>query len=118
MRRLNSLNFTKQEEAIFAEIDSAKAAMQEVWNKKDFEGRENFTADELAAIAKVRSQLNTLRQKLSNIREQAFADIHKIDTITSLINLLFIPTLLILILFFGKINKYSSFVLYSFEIVI
>ena len=98
MRRLNSLNFTKQEEAIFAEIDSAKAAMQEVWNKKDFEGRENFTADELAAIAKVRSQLNTLRQKLSNIREQAFADIHKIDTITSLINLLFIPTLLILIL--------------------
>ena len=29
MRRLNSLNFTKQEDAIFAEIDSAKAAMRE-----------------------------------------------------------------------------------------
>ena len=98
MRRLNSLKFTQQENAIFDEMDRAKAAMQEVWNKKDFEERENFTADELAAISKVRNQLNDLRQQLSDIREQAFEDIKKIDTRISLLNLLLIPFLLAVIL--------------------
>ena len=98
MRRLNSLEFTKQEDAIFAEMNKSKQAMQEVWNKKDFEERENFTADELAAVAKVREQLNELRQQLSDIREQAFADIRRIDNTVSLLNLLAVPVLLVLLL--------------------
>lgn len=105
MRRLNSLRFSQQEDAIFAEMNKAKAAMQEVWNKKDFEERENFTADELAAIAKVRTQLNDLRQQLSDIREQAFAEIRKIDTAVSLTNLLLVPALLVLILLIIKLKQ-------------
>ena len=105
MRRLNSLEFTKQEDAIFAKINKAKQAMQEVWNKKDFEERENFTADELAAFAKVREQLNELRQQLSDIREQAFADIRKIDNTVSLVNLLAVPALLVLILLSVKLRQ-------------
>lgn len=106
MRRLNSLRFTQKEEAIFAEINKAKTAMQEVWNKKDFEERQNFTADELAAIAKVRTQLNELRQQLSDIREQAFADIRRIDNWVSLINLLAVPSLLVLILLLIQLKHY------------
>ena len=105
MRRLNSLRFSRQENEIFAEMNKAKEAMREVWNKKDFEERENFTADELAAIAKVRTKLNDLRQQLSDIREQAFSEIRRIDTYVSLINLLAIPALVILILLFIKLNN-------------
>ncbi|MDO4161378.1 MAG: Gldg family protein [Pseudomonadota bacterium] len=105
MRRINSLLFTQKENAIFAEIDKAKQSMQEVWSKKDFEGRENFTADELAAISKVRTNLNELRRQLSDIREQAFADIKKIETLVSLANLLLIPVLLTLLLLGFRLKR-------------
>ncbi len=103
IRRLNSLQFSKQEQEIFNQIDLAKEGINEVWNKKDFEERENFTADELAAIAKVRSHLNDLRQELSSIRINAFKNINRIEKLVVIFNLILIPFLLSMILLFLKL---------------
>lgn len=98
LRRLNSLQFSRQEQEIFEKIDKAKEAINEVWNKKDFEGRENFTADELAAISKVRNRLNELRQNLSDIRIEAFKSIDRIADLVVLFNLVLVPSLITAIL--------------------
>lgn len=105
MRRINSLEFSRQEQEIFNKIEEAKKGINEVWNKKDFEERENFTADELAAIAKVRNHLNELRQELSDIRIRAFADIDRISNLVILFNLVLIPALIIAILLLIKCFK-------------
>ncbi len=98
IRRINSLQFKQQEEQIFAEIDLAKKALQEVWNKKDFEERENFTADELAALDKVQRHLNDLRRQLSDLRYQTFRDIKRIDNIVTVFNLAVVPGAMALLL--------------------
>lgn len=105
MRRLSSLQFSRQEQEIFDRINEAKKGINEVWNKKDFEGRENFTADELAIIAKVRTHLNDLRQELSNIRTRAFESINRIEKLSMLFNLVLIPAILSAVLLLIKLFK-------------
>ena len=105
MRRINSLQYKKQEEEIFAQVDKAKQALSEVWNKKEFEERENFNADELAAIAQVRNNLNRLRIQLSELRYQAFKDIKIIASRVAFFNIWLIPLILVtLILVYGLLK--------------
>ncbi|MBP5216111.1 MAG: Gldg family protein [Alphaproteobacteria bacterium] len=103
LRRLNSLQYKKAENEIFEQIDEAKLALQEVWNKKDFEQRENFTADELAAIAGLREKLNALRTSLSQLRVQAYNDIKLIYQHFLFFNVWLIPVILALILLLVKL---------------
>lgn len=97
LRRFNSFEFKKQENEIFKEINTAKKALQEVWSKKNFEERENFTADELAAMAGVRHKLDDLRQQLSDLRYQTFRNVQNIADIVAFFNIAFIPLLLLII---------------------
>ncbi|MBR2137375.1 MAG: Gldg family protein [Alphaproteobacteria bacterium] len=105
LRRQNSLQYKKHEEKIFAEMDRAQQALKEVWGKKDFENRENFTADELAAISKVRNHLNDLRQQLSDLRLHAYRDIRKISDRVTLLNIAAVPFVLILLIGLYKMCK-------------
>lgn len=98
LRRINSLHFKQKESAIFEEINRAKKALQEVWSKKNFEERENFSADELAAISGVRKQLNELRNQLSELRYSAFRNIQNIADRVALFNIAMVPAILIFIL--------------------
>ncbi|MBQ9034493.1 MAG: Gldg family protein [Alphaproteobacteria bacterium] len=98
LRRINSLTFKQKENAVFAEINHAKAALNEVWNKKNFEERENFSADELAAISGVRHQLDDLREQLSELRYNAFRNIKKIADKVALFNIALVPAIIILVL--------------------
>lgn len=98
LRRINSLNYKQQEMALFAKTDKAKQALQEVWSKKNFEERENFTPDELAAISKIRGELDKARQELSDLRYQAFKDIKSIADKIAVFNIATIPATILLIL--------------------
>lgn len=98
MRRINTMHFKQQENAIFDEINAAKAAMEEVWNKKNFEERENFTADELAAITNVRQHLNELRQKLSDVRYTMFQDIKNVANEVAVFNIILVPGIIFVLL--------------------
>ena len=105
MRRINSLQYKKKEDDIFAQIEKAKRAIQEVWSKKKFEERENFTPDELAAISKIRNRLNDLRQNLSDLRYQAYADIRAISSRVNFFNIWLIPLLICILLLIRQLIK-------------
>ena len=106
MRRLNSMHFKQQENAIFEEINLAKNALQEVWAKKDFEERENFTADELAAVTNVRQHLNVLRQQLSDMRYAMFRDIKIIADKVALFNIVLIPGIILALLVIWNLYRF------------
>ena len=93
LRRINSLSYKQAEMQIFEEIDAAKRAIQEVWAKKEFENRENFTPDELAIISNIRLQLNDFRQRLSELRYQAQHNISDIGSRIAFLNIWLLPLL-------------------------
>ncbi|MBR1601097.1 MAG: Gldg family protein [Alphaproteobacteria bacterium] len=105
IRRINSLQYKKKEDEIFARIDKAKQALQEVWSKKNFEERENFTPDELAAVANVRKELNDLRQNLSDLRYKAYENIRSIAARINFFDIWLIPLLICLLIFLRQIFK-------------
>ena len=98
MRRINSLQYKQKEDEIFNQIEKTKRSLQEVWSKKKFEERENFTPDELAAISKVRAQLNNLRQELSDLRYRAHKNIRSISARVSFFNIWLVPLVLVVLL--------------------
>jgi hypothetical protein len=98
MRRINSMQYKKKEDEIFAQIEKAKRSIQEVWGKKEFEERENFTPDELAALSKVRRELGDLRQELSDLRYRAYDNIRSISARVAFFDIWFIPLIIAAIL--------------------
>lgn len=105
IRRIKSLNYKQKENDIFAKIEKAKLTIQEVWNKKRFEERDNFSPDELAALSKVRSELNDLRQNLSNLRYQAYTDIKSIENRVTFITVWAIPLIICLLILLKLLIK-------------
>lgn len=105
LRKENMRQFRIKENDIFKQIKQVKAALQEVFNKKSFEERENFTADELAVIAGTRQKLDSLRQELAQIRADIHYNIDKISTMIKVINIYLMPLLIVLFLLLGGLRK-------------
>lgn len=95
LRRNSERAYKIKETEIFRKINEAKNGVQEVWKKKDFEERGNFTPDELAVIAGMRKVLDGLRLELGKIREEANAGISAIDMKVKFFNIYFIPLLIL-----------------------
>ena len=93
-RKQNVFQYKIKEEEIFDRINQVKNQLQEIWNKRDFEEREIFTADELALISGIRKQLDELRQELSVVRVQANRDIANIAMTVKFINIFMLPLIL------------------------
>ena len=91
MRRINSLQYKQKERKIFDKIEEAKRSLQEVWSKKEFEGRENFTADEMAALSQIRTRLTEYKKQLSEVRSQAFNDIKTVAAKINFLNIWVLP---------------------------
>ena len=98
MRKTNEQKFKIKEAQIFKKIDAAKESMQEIWSKRSFEGRENFTADELAVIAQVRQNLENLKNELGQIREDINRNIDRTDAVVKFVNIGAVPLGLVLVL--------------------
>ncbi|MBQ9270867.1 MAG: Gldg family protein [Alphaproteobacteria bacterium] len=97
LRRLNALQYKQEENRIFEEINVAKRGIQGVWAKKEVENRENFTPDELAAISKIRRQLDDFRQRLSELRFQANHKISIIGTRIAFLNIWLLPLIFVMV---------------------
>lgn len=105
MRKENTYRYKLKENDIFHAINGAKAAINEIIAKKNFEERSSFSADELALIGKIRNEINTLRQNLSDLRTNANNNITQLEIKVKFFNIYFIAlllTLLALILYFRK----------------
>ncbi len=94
IRKQARLDFTIKEQEILTKMDKTKAGLSEIWNKKEFEGRETFTPDELSIIANIRKDLDKLRLDLRNLRLELNSEIDRIDTFIKLANIYAIPLLI------------------------
>ena len=105
LRKQSLFEYKIKEEEIFERMDLTKTQMQEVWDKRSFEERETFSADELSLISKAKKNLETLRRELSDIRISSTARIERISIFVKLVNIFAVPlllTLLLCLLFFFK----------------
>lgn len=96
------LDFKIKEKDIFDQIELIKKGVKEIQDKKLFEQRDNFSVDELAALNKVKTQLEEKRKDLYRIRLELNNNLEKIDAKVKFFNIYAIP--LIIILCFAFIN--------------
>lgn len=102
-------DFTLKEQEILNKMDKTKAGLSEIWNKKEFEGRETFTPDELSIIANIRQELDALRLDLRNIRLNLNSEIDTIDSYIKFANIYAIPLLILFGWSFILLRKKRSF---------
>lgn len=98
LRRLARQEFKIKEQEIFERINKTKEGIQEIWSKKNFEERENFTPDELSIIAQIRKKLNTQRLELRDIRNNMNENIHQLNSKIKFSTIYSVPLLIILVL--------------------
>ncbi len=97
LRKESMFAYKVKEEEIFKAIDETKKSLQEIWAKRDFEERENFSADELAVISTIKKNLEKQRMELATLRAQSLSKIERIALIIKLVNILAVPLLLSLV---------------------
>lgn len=105
IRRQALQNFKIQEVDIFSNIEKAKAGLEEITAKRRFEGRENFSVDELALIAKIRRQLDDERLKLLTIRTGLNQEIDKILGHVKFFNIYAVPLLILAVLLLLRLRR-------------
>ncbi len=92
------LDFKVKEKDIFDQIDLIRKGLKEISDKKLFEGRDNFTVDELAVLNKVKEQLEEKRKKLYEIRLELNNNLKKTDAKVKFFNIYAIPLVIILVI--------------------
>ena len=95
LRKNNEREAKVKEAKILEQMNEEKERLQDVWNKRDFEERQNFSADELAVISSIRQNLEALSLQLGAIRKQLNANIDNIDKTVKFINIYLVPLLIL-----------------------
>lgn len=95
LRKTGRRDYTIKEQEVLQKIEQTKRGLQEIWGKKTFEGRENFTPDELAVIANIRKDLDKLRRDLVNIKDDSTLTIRRIDLSIKFTVIYLLPLLLV-----------------------
>lgn len=103
MRKNNIYKYKLKENDVFKAINGAKESLREIVAKKNFEERDSLNSDELALVGKIRTEINNLRQNLSDLRTNANDNIATLEIKIKFFNIYFISlliTFLVLILYF------------------
>ncbi|MBR1649130.1 MAG: Gldg family protein [Alphaproteobacteria bacterium] len=117
MRKQNLRDFQIKEHELFNRIERTKKALNEVVAKRNFEERSDFSADELAVIAKTRKELKALIDELAKIRMNMHADLEKFAFWVKVINIALMPALILAVLaFVALFKKRRAFKGISFKI--
>lgn len=124
LRKSNIFKYKLKENDVFQAINGAKASLQEIIAKKNFEERGNFNSDELALVGKIRNQINDLRQSLSDLRTTANDNLDELEIKVKFFNIYFISlliTFIALVLYFRKkhLRTYSlkSLIVFDKQII-
>lgn len=113
LRKQNMRDFQIKENEIFNRINQTKAALNEITAKRNFEGRESFSSDELALIAGTRQALQQLLTELARIRGNMHDNLDKKALFIKVVNICLIPLLILLALMLRSLfkrHKHSAFV--------
>ncbi len=87
-----------KEKDIFDQIDFIKNGLNEIWSKKEFEGRQNFTPDELSLLAKIKNQLEEKRRDLFALRTELNNNLRHTEIWVKFFNIYAIPAAILLVL--------------------
>lgn len=96
-RKNNEREARLKEAEIIQKINLSKRQIQDVWNKRDFEERVNFTPDELAIIANIRHKLDALRGELSTLKLSFNQNINEVNLWVKFVNIYVVPLLFIFV---------------------
>lgn len=99
------VKFKIKEKDIFDQIEQIKKGLTEIYNKKSFEGRDNFTVDEIAVLNKVKSQLEEKRKDLYAIRLEMNNSLRNTDAKVKFFNIYAIPLLIALSIIVWSVKK-------------
>lgn len=105
LRKKNIFKYKLKENDVFKAINGAKASLQEIIAKKNFEEREAFSSDELAIVGKIRNEINNLRQSLSDLRTTSNDNLSALEIKVKFFNIYFISLLVIFISLILYIRK-------------
>ena len=95
LRKQNSHYLAEKEREILNQISDIKIKLNDLWRKKDFEERQDFSDDELAIIADFRKSLNQKVRELSDLQTNINKNIKQKKAIAIFFNLYLLPILLI-----------------------
>ena len=96
--------FRIKEKDVFDQIEFIKNGLQEIQNKKNFEGRDLFTPDELSIIGKIKKDLRQKRLELYDIRKELNSNLEKTEAWVKFFNIYAIPLSFLVIVFLYKNN--------------
>ncbi|MBR4106004.1 MAG: Gldg family protein [Alphaproteobacteria bacterium] len=91
-----------KEKDVFDQIAHIKRGLTEVFAKKNFEQRENFTPEELSIIGKIRRDLADKKQELYDIRLGLNRYMEQTEVLVKLFNIYMIPLIILLIVGWRK----------------
>ena len=75
LRKANAVQIAIQERSLLEKISEVKEQLNNLWQKKNFEKRQDFSDDELTTLAQFRSALQDLKQQLSELQLRLNANI-------------------------------------------
>ena len=97
LRKENAVKIAIQERSLLAKISDVKQQLNDLWQKKNFENRQDFSDDELATLSQFRTSLQNLKQQLSELQIRLNANLQKQKNYVVFAVLYAIPLLLIII---------------------
>lgn len=95
LRRQNSLAVTAAERKLLAKIEEVKTQLNDLWRKKNFEERQDFSDDELEVIAQFRTALQKSKQQLAEVRTTINANLARQQALAVWWNLYAVPLLIV-----------------------
>ena len=109
LRKQNSFVLAEKEREILEQIGDIKIKLNDLWRKKNFEERQNFSDDELDVIDEFRKALNNKIRELSNLQTNINQNIKQKQNLAVFFNLYFVPLIIICCtIVFWIINRKKS----------
>ena len=96
LRKANAVQIAIQEQSLMAKINEVKKQLNELWQKKNFEKRQDFSDDELTTLSHFRTSLQELKQQLSDLQLRLNNNLQKQKNLVVFGLLYALPLLLIL----------------------
>ena len=94
-----------KEKNVFDQIAYIKKGLSEIFAKRDFEERSNFTPEELSLIGKTRRALAEKKRELYEIRTELNENMQRVERIVKFFNIYLIPLIIgIIVLAYGIRN--------------
>jgi len=105
-------DYKVKEKDVFDQITLIKRGLSEIYAKRDFEMRSNFTPEELSLINKIRRDLSNKKEELYDIRLKLNRYMERVEVLVKLFNIYMIPLLILLV--FGWKSRHN-FACYKVE---